>query len=260
MSMRILLYQFCSLNLETYFRTRVLVGEQYRYDAYLCVNEFLNCTKFLDEIFFEFLTVEDIMLSSRSTIQTVDTIHERIDTIQQSVEKDMERDYVIEINVPQTSWDNSKELTGKLIPTKSNWLFNDAVSTTRLFSVDEIGDSEMVFGEMRLRIRRRLPGIHLTVGKTSDKTQSALRLLIPRFFNLLITVYEEPGKLDAALISLAVRKGSCRIASNKRASSSNEEIRERPGIGRFSTSPDFGNDEPTSRLYFQEHRPNGQQI
>ncbi|KAJ4434837.1 hypothetical protein ANN_23408 [Periplaneta americana] len=34
-----------------------------------------------------------------------------------------------------------------------NYLFNDAVSTTRLFSVDEIGDSEMVFGEMRPRIR-----------------------------------------------------------------------------------------------------------
>ncbi|KAJ4437729.1 hypothetical protein ANN_17874, partial [Periplaneta americana] len=33
------------------------------------------------------------------------------------------------------------------------WLFNDAVSTTRLFSVDEIGDSEMIFGEMRPRIR-----------------------------------------------------------------------------------------------------------
>ncbi|KAJ4432033.1 hypothetical protein ANN_20647 [Periplaneta americana] len=28
-----------------------------------------------------------------------------------------------------------------------SWLFNDAVSTTRLFSVDEIGDSEMIFGE-----------------------------------------------------------------------------------------------------------------
>ncbi|KAJ4440185.1 hypothetical protein ANN_08323 [Periplaneta americana] len=51
------------------------------------------------------------------------------------------------------------------------WLFNDAVSTTRLFSVGEIGDSEMVFGEMRPRIRHRLPGIHLTVGKTSEKTQ-----------------------------------------------------------------------------------------
>ncbi|KAJ4438544.1 hypothetical protein ANN_14491 [Periplaneta americana] len=87
-----------------------------------------------------------------------------------------------------------------------------------------------------------------------------LRLLIPRFLNLLITVCEEPGKLDAALISLAVRKGSCRTVSNKRASSSNEEIRGRPGIERFSTSLNFGNDEPTSRLYFQKHRPNGQEI
>ncbi|KAJ4450086.1 hypothetical protein ANN_01493 [Periplaneta americana] len=48
-------------------------------------------------------------------------------------------------------------------------LFNDAVSTTRLFSVDEIGDSEMVFGEMRPRIRHRLPGIHLKVGENLGK-------------------------------------------------------------------------------------------
>ncbi|KAJ4438902.1 hypothetical protein ANN_14856 [Periplaneta americana] len=39
----------------------------------------------------------------------------------------------------------------------------------RLFSVDEIGDSEMVFGEMRQRIRHRLPGIHLTVAKNPGK-------------------------------------------------------------------------------------------
>ncbi|KAJ4433230.1 hypothetical protein ANN_15488 [Periplaneta americana] len=49
------------------------------------------------------------------------------------------------------------------------WLFNDAVSTTRLFSVGEIGDSEMVFGEMSPRIRHRLPGIHLTVRKNLGK-------------------------------------------------------------------------------------------
>ncbi|KAJ4431241.1 hypothetical protein ANN_19838 [Periplaneta americana] len=49
------------------------------------------------------------------------------------------------------------------------WLFNDAVSTTRLFSVDEIDDSEMVFGEISQRIRHRLPGIHLTVGENLGK-------------------------------------------------------------------------------------------
>ncbi|KAJ4434479.1 hypothetical protein ANN_23041 [Periplaneta americana] len=58
----------------------------------------------------------------------------------------------------------------RFFPTVS-WLFNDAVSTTRLFSVDEIGDSEMVFGQMRPRIRRRLPDIHLTVGENLAKTQ-----------------------------------------------------------------------------------------
>ncbi|KAJ4441413.1 hypothetical protein ANN_11268 [Periplaneta americana] len=49
------------------------------------------------------------------------------------------------------------------------WLFNDAASTTRLFSVYEIGDSQMVFGEMRPRIRHRLSGIHLTVGENLGK-------------------------------------------------------------------------------------------
>ncbi|KAJ4450946.1 hypothetical protein ANN_02381 [Periplaneta americana] len=49
------------------------------------------------------------------------------------------------------------------------WLFNDAVSTTRLFSVDEIGDSEMIFGEMRPRIRHRSPCIHIMVGENLGK-------------------------------------------------------------------------------------------
>ncbi|KAJ4433436.1 hypothetical protein ANN_15734 [Periplaneta americana] len=50
-----------------------------------------------------------------------------------------------------------------------SWLFNDAVSTPRLFSVDEIGDSEMIFGEMRPRIRHRLPCIHITAGENLGK-------------------------------------------------------------------------------------------
>ncbi|KAJ4430379.1 hypothetical protein ANN_22595 [Periplaneta americana] len=52
---------------------------------------------------------------------------------------------------------------------KKRWLFNNAVSTIRLFSVDEIGDSETVFGEMRSRIRHRLPRIHLTAGENLRK-------------------------------------------------------------------------------------------
>ncbi|KAJ4446176.1 hypothetical protein ANN_12869 [Periplaneta americana] len=51
----------------------------------------------------------------------------------------------------------------------AGWLFNDAVSTTRLFSVDEIGDSEMIFGEMRPRIRHRLTCINITVGENLGK-------------------------------------------------------------------------------------------
>ncbi|KAJ4443948.1 hypothetical protein ANN_05737 [Periplaneta americana] len=54
-------------------------------------------------------------------------------------------------------------------------VFNDAVSTTRLFSVDEIGDSDMIFGDMSPRIRHRLPCIHITVGENLGKnpTRSA---------------------------------------------------------------------------------------
>ncbi|KAJ4434714.1 hypothetical protein ANN_23282 [Periplaneta americana] len=51
------------------------------------------------------------------------------------------------------------------------WLFNDAVSTTRLVSVDRIGDSEMVFGEMMPMIRHSLPDIRLTVGENLGKIQ-----------------------------------------------------------------------------------------
>ncbi|KAJ4437238.1 hypothetical protein ANN_17373 [Periplaneta americana] len=53
------------------------------------------------------------------------------------------------------------------------WLFNDAVSTTSLFSVDEIGDSEMVFGEVKPRIRHRLSGVHLTVRKNFGKNPTS---------------------------------------------------------------------------------------
>ncbi|KAJ4442033.1 hypothetical protein ANN_11897 [Periplaneta americana] len=60
-----------------------------------------------------------------------------------------------------------------------SWLFNGAVSTTRLFSVDEIGDSEMIFGEMRPRIRHRLPGIHLTVGENLGKNPTSCNIWKP---------------------------------------------------------------------------------
>ncbi|KAJ4440251.1 hypothetical protein ANN_08390 [Periplaneta americana] len=62
-------------------------------------------------------------------------------------------------------------------------LFNDAVSTTRLFSVDGIGDSEMLFGEMRPRIRHRLPDMCLMVAENLGKTQpgSEIRLRKPAY-------------------------------------------------------------------------------
>ncbi|KAJ4450021.1 hypothetical protein ANN_01428 [Periplaneta americana] len=58
-----------------------------------------------------------------------------------------------------------------------NWLFNDAVSTTRQFSVDEIGNSGMVFGDLRPRIRHRLPDIRITVGENLGKKRNQYKSL-----------------------------------------------------------------------------------
>ncbi|KAJ4449304.1 hypothetical protein ANN_00702 [Periplaneta americana] len=79
----------------------------------------------------------------------------------------------------------------------SDYLLNDAVSTTRLLRVDGIDDNEMVFGEMRLRIHHRLPDIRLMAGgnlvKNSirrlrwaghvahmDESRNAYRMLVGR--------------------------------------------------------------------------------
>ncbi|KAJ4440888.1 hypothetical protein ANN_10735, partial [Periplaneta americana] len=43
---------------------------------------------------------------------------------------------------------------------------------TKLFSVDGIGDGEIELGEMRPRIRRRLPDVHLTVGEHIAKKKT----------------------------------------------------------------------------------------
>ncbi|KAJ4441949.1 hypothetical protein ANN_11813, partial [Periplaneta americana] len=59
-----------------------------------------------------------------------------------------------------------------------NRLLNDAISTTRLFSVDGIGDREMAFGKIRPRIRHRLPDIRLTAGENLGKTQPAVLMLL----------------------------------------------------------------------------------
>ncbi|KAJ4432513.1 hypothetical protein ANN_21133 [Periplaneta americana] len=61
------------------------------------------------------------------------------------------------------------DMIGMQPPAKKSWLFNDVVSTTGSFKVGGIGDSEMVFGEVRPRIRHRLPDIRLTVGETLGK-------------------------------------------------------------------------------------------
>ncbi|KAJ4432951.1 hypothetical protein ANN_15208 [Periplaneta americana] len=88
------------------------------------------------------------------------------------------------------------------------WLFNDAVSTTRLFSVDEIGDSEMIFGEMRPRIRHRLPCIHITVGKNLGKNptrsvRSSQNIAIVR--QAFVRSPQRPARKHAAALQLSNR-------------------------------------------------------
>ncbi|KAJ4428969.1 hypothetical protein ANN_25965 [Periplaneta americana] len=55
---------------------------------------------------------------------------------------------------------------------RSHGATHDSLQTqpsARLFSLDGIDDSEMIFGEMRLRIRHRLHDIRLTIGKNLGK-------------------------------------------------------------------------------------------
>ncbi|KAJ4442515.1 hypothetical protein ANN_04102 [Periplaneta americana] len=73
-------------------------------------------------------------------------------------------DIIRNIKPRRLRWAGHVALMGESRNAYRVWLFNDAVSTTRLFSIDEIGDSEM-----RPRIRHRLPGIHLTVGENLGK-------------------------------------------------------------------------------------------
>ncbi|KAJ4430221.1 hypothetical protein ANN_22432 [Periplaneta americana] len=56
----------------------------------------------------------------------------------------------------------------------TSWLFNDAVSTIRLFSVDGISVSEMVFVEIGPRIRHRVPDIRLQFGENLGKNPTSV--------------------------------------------------------------------------------------
>ncbi|KAJ4435650.1 hypothetical protein ANN_18266 [Periplaneta americana] len=47
-------------------------------------------------------------------------------------------------------------------------------SLKAIFNVNEIGDSEMVFGEMKPRIRNRLPCIHITFGENLGKNPNSV--------------------------------------------------------------------------------------
>ncbi|KAJ4438309.1 hypothetical protein ANN_14250, partial [Periplaneta americana] len=59
--------------------------------------------------------------------------------------------------------------------------------------VDDIGDSEMVFGKMRPRIRHRLPGIHLTVGENIGENPTRVQhRKVPAFAK--VGSRENPGK------------------------------------------------------------------
>ncbi|KAJ4446677.1 hypothetical protein ANN_13374 [Periplaneta americana] len=49
-----------------------------------------------------------------------------------------------------------------------------SVSLKGIFNVNGIGDSEMVFGEMKARIHHKLPDFRLTIGKTSEKLNQVI--------------------------------------------------------------------------------------
>ncbi|KAJ4434846.1 hypothetical protein ANN_23417 [Periplaneta americana] len=61
----------------------------------------------------------------------------------------------------------------------SNQPLNNAISTAGLFSVDGISDSEIIFGELRPRIRHTLPDIRLTVGEHLGK--APIRFILKYF-------------------------------------------------------------------------------
>ncbi|KAJ4438239.1 hypothetical protein ANN_14178 [Periplaneta americana] len=74
--------------------------------------------------------------------------------------------------------------------TSTSWLFNDAVSTTRLFSVDEIGGSEMIFGEINRGFAIDYLAFNLQLGKTSEKAQPVVKFdaSIPKVEEILTVV------------------------------------------------------------------------
>ncbi|KAJ4435166.1 hypothetical protein ANN_23742 [Periplaneta americana] len=83
-----------------------------------------------------------------------------------------------------TEQDEEEMAEGVSLHTEANvvipqcsWLFNDAVSTTRLFSVDEIGDSEMRFGEMRPDSPRITLHSHYGWGKPRKKPNQSITMI-----------------------------------------------------------------------------------
>ncbi|KAJ4449806.1 hypothetical protein ANN_01212 [Periplaneta americana] len=80
--------------------------------------------------------------------------------------------YATELGVEDVKFDKKNKEVGKRRVCFLSWLFNNTISTTWLFSADRIGDKEMVFGEMRPRIRHRLHDIRLTVGENLGKNST----------------------------------------------------------------------------------------
>ncbi|KAJ4427252.1 hypothetical protein ANN_24870 [Periplaneta americana] len=105
----------------------------------------------------------------------------------------------------------SKAIGLEANPEKTSWLFNDAVSITSLFSIDEIGDSEMVFGEMRRRIRHRLPGIHLKVGEKLGKypTRMSSEINSVRDDTMVMELEEEDVDVEVGFRTLFSTTDSC---------------------------------------------------
>ncbi|KAJ4446008.1 hypothetical protein ANN_12694 [Periplaneta americana] len=115
----------------------------------------------------------------------------RIDMI--AIPPNNNNDYIIDPTVrferqkSQSEDVNREKTTSTYVPC----LFNDVVSTTRFFSVDEIGDSDMVFGEMRPKIRHDYLTFALRLVKTWDSTVLECRIAC------LIVKRADPGSNPA---------------------------------------------------------------